>query len=222
MPKRTRKKIPPSPPVPTWETVPISYLARALHEQGSKELPSVVKVWAQLAGKEGDLSNHLVALLCSLLMPQPPVKLILLRTLRTHLTRCGSSVRRLLELPDLPVPLEQAARQFAVAIRKTFEIRFTHDRGERLSKKLKGKGRSEGPTPESLVPAILAKEFRRRFGRPCYKEILALLRQAAPRQFPACVKIHHIKERIRTVPDSQVEEAHSKFFSALTKLEVPR
>lgn len=54
MPKRTRKKIPPSPPVPADETVPLSYLARTLHEEGSKELPSVVQICAQLAAKEDD------------------------------------------------------------------------------------------------------------------------------------------------------------------------
>jgi hypothetical protein len=69
------------PSVPAEETVPLSYLARALHEEGSKELPSVVQICAQLAAKEDDPSDHFVALLCSLLMPQPPVKLIPLRTL---------------------------------------------------------------------------------------------------------------------------------------------
>lgn len=222
MPGAIRKNAPASHSVPVEDRVPLSYLARALHEEGSKEIPSVVEIWAEHAAKGGDLFDHLVALLCLSLMPHPPFTLIGFRTLKTHLTRCESSVRQLLELPDLPVPLEQAARQFAVAIRKTLKIRMMHDWGASLSKKLRGKGAPKGPTRESLVAAIIAKEFRRRFGRPCYKEILALLRQAAPDEFPASVTTHHIEERIRSVPDSVVEKLHAKIFSAVSKAGIPR
>jgi hypothetical protein len=71
-------------------------------------------------------------------------------------------------------------------------------------------GRAGGTTIESLVSALLVEVFSRVYGRPCYKQVLELLKGVGPQQFPSTTTIEHIRDRIRRVRKSEVEDALKK------------
>lgn len=150
----------------------------------------------------------LLARLAPAVPPNPRAIISLLR-------RCKTSLREVMAIGSPPIPdiwwrlLEPALHELYWTISLTLE-----DKAE--SKKYhpdQPPGRPPGPTKESLIVAVLDREFRQRFRQHRLNDILALVQAAAPETFPSTVTTEHLRQRIRNVPAAQVEHAHRRFFA---------
>lgn len=137
------------------------------------------------------------------LMPGVPPISVPYRKLRRVVARCVESLASLHARPDLPDPLREAVGSCQGEFQKCLEVWEFFEQMEGFSKehaKKRPLGRPPGPTDSSILVAILAKEFRWRFGTPSHRDILTLVRAVAPGTFPGTTTEDHIRHRIREVP----------------------
>jgi hypothetical protein len=136
------------------------------------------------------------------------------RRRKTCLQRCASALKDALALEDLHPRLRRSLSQARRDLELYLRPDLTQEEREKVWKEmgLSRPGRRRGPTLESLIPAILAEEFRDRFGRPCYRDILTLVRAVAPARFPEGTEVDHIRNRIKSVPHKIARDYHENLF----------
>lgn len=113
------------------------------------------------------------------------------------LRNCRESIAKALALDGLHVrvrcSLTRAAKDLDVLRAPTLS---QTDREEIWSQHPRERGRPPGPTLPSLIPAILAEEFRKRFKGPRFSYVLTLVQAAAPNVYPQTYTPERITERI--------------------------
>jgi len=154
----------------------------------------------------------LMALLSGL-KPQPPVKLLPSHRTKTRLAGLQNILTGLLKLSNLPVPVRFAAEVLLREVENCLVLWQDYFRGTEFLKKGRGAGRPRGVSRESLILALVEKEFRQRFGRPCYADILALAKAVAPKAFAGSCTKEHIRQRILSAPSSRVGQLHREAFT---------
>jgi len=134
----------------------------------------------------------------------------------TTLTQCRKKLSRLLELriPDgsfeaqpssysmwfrQPTHLGEHARNTIQAIDKTLALL----RQKRSKWRPKAPG---GMSTQSLVVALLAREFSKVYGSPRYDEIATLVQSVAPDVFPPLYATpKHLRDRVRSLPSDAID-----------------
>jgi len=181
---------------------------------------NVLEIFSWYAEKGNNLSvlRGLLFWLCD--RPQPAIPQY--RGFITNLTRCKNSVQTLLRLSNLPRPLKSAANNFLQTIELCLTEREHLQRGTKITKREdaeesrktgKKLRRPPGPTRDSLILAVISKEFRLRMNGPRFGDVAALAKAVAPNKFPIGTDADHIRQRIRQVPESKIDEYHKAFFT---------
>ena len=154
----------------------------------------------------------LMALLSGL-KPPPPVKILPSHRTKTQLAGLQKKLTRLLKVSNLPFPIRFTAEDLLREVENCLVLWQDYLRGTEFVKKGRGAGRPRGVSRESLILAVVEKEFRQRFGRPCYADILALAKAVAPKTFAGSCTKEHIRQRIISVPGSLVGQVHRQAFA---------
>jgi len=176
----------------------------------SESVRLILTRYEMRGGDSADLSM----LLHYLLPKQERPRRIPHRSRMKRLKRCASAIKDVLAIEDLH---SRPRRSFSQALRDVeflLASSLTEEERDKVWKDsgLSRPGRRTGPTLESLIPAILALEFRRRFGLPFYKDILTLLQAVAPAKFPPTTTQEHIRQRILSTPSEIAQDHHDSFF----------
>lgn len=131
------------------------------------------------------------------------------------LKACASALKKVLAMDGLPTRLRLSLRQTLKRLEFFLQAGPTKEHLEIAWKEsgLGKPGRRRGPTLESLIPAVLAIEFRRRFGRPSYRHILTLAQAVAATKFPPTTTVDHIRQRVQAVQAGTAHAYHDHFFS---------
>ena len=160
-------------------------------------------------------SGHRLKLMALLsgLKPQPPVQILPSHRTKTRLAGLQKILTGLLKVSNLPFPVRFFAEGLLREVENCLVLWQDYLRGTEFVKKRRGAGRPRGVSRESLILAVVEKEFRQRFGRPCYADILALAKAVAPETFPRTCSEEHIRQRIISVPGSLVGQAHRQAFA---------
>ncbi len=132
--------------------------------------------------------------------PVPP------RTLKARLLACARALQAIHILSDIPVEDQRILTQaLHIAVRA---LRSPSQEGRSSPQR----GRPRGPSRTSLIVAALVEEFRHRFGRPNYKEILTLLRIVAPEKFGEGSTPDHLRQRWLAVPRDEAIRFRAQLF----------
>jgi len=165
--------------------------------------------------RKGGERYRLCTLLLWLIPSVPPIN-IPYRKLKRLVTRCVNSLASLQKGPELPDPLREAIGTCQRELQQCLEVWEFFEQMEFFFKKEAKKkplGRPRGPTAPSILLAILAKEFQRRFGTPRYRDILTLVKAVAPGMFPDSTAEDHIRQRIHVASKhKEVTNGHRLLF----------
>lgn len=116
------------------------------------------------------------------------------------LRECRESIGKALALDDLRGGvrhwLTMAVKYLDARLAPTLSYTELEENWRRCVRK---PGRPMGPTLPSLIPAILAEEFKKRFEEPRHDYILALVRAVAPKIFLQSTVPDYIRRRIEYV-----------------------
>jgi len=128
------------------------------------------------------------------------------------------SVKEFLAQPDLPHWQLDIFNMIDMHVRRIWGIYYgdsvtmPEPGGESVLSTLTSLG--ERRDRVSVVAAILAEEFRQRFGRPRYRDILRRIEAALPGQFRGTNDpMEALRQRILSVPAHTVKEYHAQLFS---------
>lgn len=133
--------------------------------------------------------------------PVPP------RTSKARLRACVQALQDVLNMSLIPA---KDRHTFTDALRTAVRL---HSSPDQEQQELPCRGRPRGATWTSLHVAVLVEEFRQRFGRSNYKDILTLVRTLAPEEFGKGITPDHLRQRCMAVSRDEVIRRHNQLFA---------
>lgn len=160
------------------------------------------------------------AFLCFLALQARPAPSPLPRNERADFTQWEKNLTRFLAQPGQDPTVKPALAKALFGVRVALQASPVRQRLTNSGQAIVG--RPSGPTRPTLTAATLAYEFRRRFGRPRYPSVLALLQKVAPQQFPAGYTVKALLDRLRDASPGDVEQFHADVTRAWSARPRPR
>lgn len=188
-------------------------LLRSTPEDVADALKAVRQIFTKYQRKGGD-PHRLAFILNWLKLPPAPRPTSLLRRQIAAGWQCLTAINAFLTLSPPDSLIKPSTRKLL----DDAGVKLWWDsRGWKLPKKEDLRGRPKGPTTDSLIVAVSAHEFRRRFPQSCFEEILRniliLVKAVAPDLFPGSITTKHLRERINSVSLQDVQRYHGLLFS---------
>jgi hypothetical protein len=171
--------------------------------------PEVERLKFHYEAKGGDFEDVLLEFVYPLRVPYQH----LTGTQRKRMSRLLEGLYPVLEDQELPRYLRTSCEDLVDAL---LVIAFGAIDSGAMHPRARRRGRPPATASRAgavnLIIATVAYEFRRRFGKPHWKDVRNLLCFIAPHEFPPTMSSEHFRKRADSVSDQQTKAAHARRF----------